>query len=195
MTFAAAEHSAGSSCFSVVLVWLSMCGAASAGEEELLFAPSVTGVWHNEVDVLRRFAESHHVIKFVHDGTSFTYYDHRDQRDESGNLRLTNGETPIRVIASAASDSTDPWVKALALEAGATNAGERFVSVEVELLRNRRRNAAYADEGAKLRITPRCSPNRRVEVVGCTWIHRPSRLKALRFLSERSAPPEHETHC
>jgi hypothetical protein len=89
------------------------------------------GVCNNEVDVLQRFAESLHVTQFRHDDTSFTYYELRDQRDESGRLRLINREKPIRVIASASFDSTDPRVKALNLEAGTTYAGERFVSVEV----------------------------------------------------------------
>ena len=89
------------------------------------------GVCNNEVDVLRRFAESLHVTQFSHDGASFTYYDLRDQRDDSGRLRLINREKPIRVIANASFDPTDPRVKALDLEAAGTYAGERFVSIDV----------------------------------------------------------------
>ena len=89
------------------------------------------GVCNNEVDVLQRFAESLHVTQFSRDDASFTYYELRDQRDDSGKLRLINREKPIRVIASASFDSTDPRVKALDLEAATTYAGERFVTVEV----------------------------------------------------------------
>lgn len=89
------------------------------------------GVCNNEVDVLNRYAESLRLTQFSHDGETFTYYDLRDQRDDSGRLRLIHREKPIRVIAIAPFDSTDPQVKALELEAAGTYAGERFVSVEV----------------------------------------------------------------
>lgn len=89
------------------------------------------GVCNNEVDVLNRYAESLHLTPFSHNGEAFTYYELRDQRDDSGRLRLINRKKPIRVIASASFDSQDPRVKALNLEAAGTYAGKRFVSVDV----------------------------------------------------------------
>ena len=89
------------------------------------------GVCNNEVSVLNRYAESLHVTRFSNNAGAFTYYDLRDQRDASGRLRIINREKPIRVIASASFDSTDPRVKALDLEAAGTYAGERFVGVDV----------------------------------------------------------------
>ena len=64
------------------------------------------GVCNNEFDVLNRYAESLHLTQFSHDGKTFTYYDLRDQRNDSGRLRLIHREKPIRVIASAPFDST-----------------------------------------------------------------------------------------
>ena len=89
------------------------------------------GVCNNEVDVLQRFAESLHVTQFIHEDASFNYYDLRDQRDDAGKLRLIHREKPIHVIASAPFDSTDPRVKALAIEAASTYAGDRFLSIDV----------------------------------------------------------------
>ena len=119
------------------------------------------GVCNNEVDVLCRFAESLHVTQFIHDGTSFTYYDLRDQRDDSGKLRLMNRERPIRILASASFDSTDPRVKALDLEAAGTYAGERFVSVDVAGTgyydgREYRSRVVVAQIGSGWYAMPRC---------------------------------------
>ena len=89
------------------------------------------GVCNNEVDVLNRYAESLHLTRFSHNAEALTFFDLRDQRDDSGRLRLINREKHIRVIASASFDPADPRVAALELEATGTYAGERFVSVDV----------------------------------------------------------------
>lgn len=89
------------------------------------------GVCNNEFDVVDRYAESLHLTRFSNDAEAITFYDLRDQRDDSGRQRLINREKPIRVVATAAFDSTDPRVKALALEQGTTYAGKHFISVDV----------------------------------------------------------------
>lgn len=91
------------------------------------------GVCNNEVDVLQRFAESLHKTQFRHNDKALTYYELRDQQDDSGRRRpgYINRKKPVRIIASAPFDPTDPQVKALELEAVSTYWGERFVSVDV----------------------------------------------------------------
>ena len=91
------------------------------------------GVCYNEIDVLQDFAESMHATQFRHDDEAFAYYEMREKQHLSGTetTRLINRKNPLRVIASAAFDSSDPQVKALELEAASTYSGARFVSVDV----------------------------------------------------------------
>jgi hypothetical protein len=123
------------------------------------------GVCNNEVDVLNRYAESLRLTPFSHNAEAFTYYELRDQRDDSGRLRLITREKPIRVIASASFDSTDPRVKALGLEAAGTYAGERFVSVDVAGVgfydgREYQSRVVVAQVGSGWYAMPRCGSSK-----------------------------------
>lgn len=91
------------------------------------------GVCQNEIDLLQDFAESMHVTRFNRDGEAFTYYEMREKQYAHGTetTRLINRKTHLRVLASAAFDTSDPRVKALELEAATTYAGKQFVCVDV----------------------------------------------------------------
>lgn len=91
------------------------------------------GVCYNEIDVLQDFAEAMHATQFSHDDEAFTYYEMCEKQYLPGTeaTRLINRKNPLRVIASAAFDTSDPQVKALELEAASTYSGERFVSVDL----------------------------------------------------------------
>ncbi len=91
------------------------------------------GVCCNEIDVLQDFAEAMHATRFRHGDEEFTYYEMCEKQYLSGTetTRLINRSRPIRVIASAAFNTSDPDVKALSLEAVSTYFGERFVSVDL----------------------------------------------------------------
>lgn len=91
------------------------------------------GVCNNATDVLQDFAEAMHTTQFNHNDESFTYYEMFEKQYLHGTevTRLINRKKPIRVMASAPFDISDPQVKALALEATSTYSGERFVSVEL----------------------------------------------------------------
>ncbi len=85
------------------------------------------------MDVLQDFAEAMHVTQFRHDDEGFTYYEMCEKQYLPGTetTRLINRKHPIRVIASAEFDTSDPNVKALELEAASTYSGDRFVCVDV----------------------------------------------------------------
>lgn len=85
----------------------------------------LVGVCENEIDMLQNFAESLHATKFSHDGEAFTYYDLCDQQ------RMIHRKKPLRVIASAAFDTSDPKVELLKLEAPCSYGGNRFVAVDI----------------------------------------------------------------
>lgn len=107
-------------------------GVATASPKDYM-QHVLIGVCENEIDLLQNFAESFHATRFSHDGETFTTYDLQHQRDASGGMRIIYRKKPIRVIASAVFDSTDPQVQALDLdlEAAGTYGGKRFVSVDV----------------------------------------------------------------
>jgi hypothetical protein len=105
-------------------------GVATASPQDFV-KHLLLGVCHNEVDVLRTFAESLHVTPIRHEGETSTWFQLQERPDASGKLRVIDREEPVRVLSSIPFDSGDAKVRALRLEAASTHAGERFVCVEV----------------------------------------------------------------
>jgi hypothetical protein len=105
-------------------------GVATASPQDFV-KHLLLGVCHNEVDVLRTFAESLHVTPIRHEGETSTWFQLQERPDASGKLRVIDREEPVRVLSSIPFDSGDAKVRALSLEAASTYAGERFVCVEV----------------------------------------------------------------
>ena len=105
-------------------------GVATASPREFV-KHLLVGVCHNEVDVLRTFAESLHETPIRHEGETSTWFQLQERPDASGKLRVIDREQPVRVISSLPFDSGDAKVRALSLEAASTYSGESFVRVEV----------------------------------------------------------------
>lgn len=93
-------------------------GVATASPREFV-QHLLLGGCDNEIDVLQDFAEAMHATQFSHDGEGFTYYEMCEKHYRRGTeaTRLIHRKNPVRVIVSAAFDTSDPEVRALGLEA------------------------------------------------------------------------------